>query len=497
MKRRDFMKQGAGALGFALSPRGAGALSFGAQAAKASDGAPELKGTPKRVVVVGAGLAGLAAAYELTRAGHDVTVLEAQARPGGRVQTLREPFSDGLYAEAGAMNVFDTHDWTLKYVKLFGLTLDQSKPSDLASILYVRGRRIVAKPGGSIDYPLDLTAEEKKMGRRGMWEKYVLSVAKELGDYNAPGWPPPSLLKYDRMTFTDFLRAQGASPDAAMLLGLGAMGAFGDGAGTVSALLMLREVAHRSGVKQNSYIRGGTDLLPRAFAAKLSDRIRYGAPVVAVEQDSRGVRVAHLHAGARESLSADRVVCAVPFSVLRRIKVSPEFGPEKRRAVEEMPYTSVVRTYLQAARKFWIDEGLSGSATTDVWNTLVFEGAPGQPGRRGILEAYDAGARARRLTAMREAERVSSVLGLVEKIHPRMRAEFEVAATKAWDEDEWARGAYAWYRPGQMESLLPHVARPEGRIHFAGEHASSLFGWMQGALESGNRAAREVNDAAS
>jgi monoamine oxidase len=78
-----------------------------------------------------------------------------------------------------------------------------------------------------------------------------------------------------------------------------------------------------------------------------------------------------------------------------------------------------------------------------------------------------------------------------------VRREFEVGATKCWDEDEWARGAYAWYRPGQMSTLLPHVARAEGRIHFAGEHASSTFGWMQGAIESGNRAAREINDAAS
>ncbi len=495
MKRREFLRQSALAAGFALTAREASLFASDSRALKASDSGLARRGAPKKVVVIGAGVAGLAAAYELTQAGHDVTVLEARARPGGRVQTLREQFSDGLYAEAGAMNVFDTHDWTLKYIKLFGLTLDPAAPSTLSSVVYLRGRRIVAKQGQPVEYPLDLTAEEKKLGRRGMWEKYVVPAAKDVGDYDAAGWPPAELLKYDRVTFTEFLRAQGASRDAAELLGLGAMGAFGDGPNTVSALLMLREAAHRSRLKQNYYIRGGTDLLPRAFAARLSERIRYGAPVVGLEQDSGGVRVAYLHAGARESVAADRVVCAVPFSVLRRMKVAPDFGREKRRAVEELPYTSVVRTYLQTARKFWVEEGLSGAATTDEWNTLVFEGAPNQPGRRGILEAYDAGPRARQLTAMREDERVSSVLSLVEKIHPRARAEFEVAATKAWDEDEWARGAYAWYRPGQMETLLPHVARPEGRVHFAGEHASSLFGWMQGALESGNRAAREVNDA--
>lgn len=496
MKRRDFLKQTALAAGFALSAREARAFNVFPHALKATDGRLEPKRTPKKVIVIGAGVAGLAAAYELTEAGHDVTVLEARGRVGGRVQTMREQFSDGLYAEAGAMNVFDTHDWTLKYIKLFGLTLDSSAPSTLASVTYLRGRRFVSKQGQPLDYPLDLTAEEKKMGRRGMWEKYVLAVAKEVGDYDTPGWPSAALLKYDRMTFTEYLRAQGASADAAMLLGLGALGAFGDGANTVSALVLLREIAHRSRLKQNYYIRGGTDLLPRAFAAKLSGRIRYGAPVVGLEQDSNGVRVAYLHAGESESVAAERVVCAIPFSVLRRVRVTPELTPEKRRAVEEMPYTSVTRAYLQTSSKFWLEEGLTGSATTDIYNMLVFDGAPGQSPRRGIIEAYFAGPHARRLTSMREPERVLSTLALMEKVHPRVRREFEVGATKCWDEDEWARGGYAWYKPGQMSTLLPHVARAEGRIHFAGEHASSLFGWMQGALESGNRAAREVNDAA-
>jgi monoamine oxidase len=497
MKRRDFLKQTALAAGFALTAPESNALPFNAQAAKATDGALRLKGRPKKIVVVGAGLAGLSAAYELTEAGHDVTVLEARGRAGGRVQTLRDQFSDGLYAEAGAMNVYDIHDWTLKYIKLFGLTLHPSTPNALASVTYMRGRRIVAKQGQPVEYPLDLTSEEKRLGRKGMWDKYVRPAVEEVGDYDAEGWPTPALLKYDRMTFTDLLRQRGASPDAVFLLKLGALGAFGDGPDTLSALVVLREAAHRAKEKQNFYIRGGTDMLPRAFAARLSERIRYGAPVVGIEQDSGRVNVAYLQAGARATLAADRVVCAVPFTVLRRIKVSPDFTPEKRRAVEEMPYTSVARTYLQTSSKFWLEEGLSGYGSTDISNTFVFDAAPGQTGKRGILETYVAGPRARQVTAMREDERIYSSLALVEKVLPRVRGEFEVGATKCWDEDEWARGAYAWYRPGQMQSLLPHVARPEGRIHFAGEHASSLFGWMQGAFESGNRAAREVNDATS
>lgn len=119
-----------------------------------------------------------------------------------------------------------------------------------------------------------------------------------------------------------------------------------------------------------------------------------------------------------------------------------------------------------------------------------------QPGTRGILQANPISLHSRRVTGMAEKERITFALEQVEKIYPGMREQFEGGVTKCWDEDEWARGASSYYKPGQFSSLLPHVARPEGRIHFAGEHTSVwIDGWMQGALESGNRVAREVNAA--
>src|SRR5262249_39769839 len=113
---------------------------------------------------------------------------------------------------------------------------------------------------------------------------------------------------------------------------------------------------------------------------------------------------------------------------------------------------------------------------------------------RGILESYTAGPQARLMASMKESERIGTTLAGVEKIYPTIREYFEGGASHSWDEDEWARGAYTWFRPGQMTSLLPHIARPEGRVHFAGEHASNWPGWMQGALEAGNRVAREINE---
>jgi monoamine oxidase len=118
-----------------------------------------------------------------------------------------------------------------------------------------------------------------------------------------------------------------------------------------------------------------------------------------------------------------------------------------------------------------------------------------QRGMRGIIDSYTIGDEARRLTKMKESERLNFTLGQIAQVYPEIRKNFEGGTSVCWDEDSWARGAYAWFLPGQMSDLLPHIARPEGRIHFAGEHTSSWPGWMQGAFQSGHRAAREINEA--
>ena len=191
---------------------------------------------------------------------------------------------------------------------------------------------------------------------------------------------------------------------------------------------------------------------------------------------------------------ADRVICAIPFSTLRRVDVQPAFSAAKQRAINELPYTSIARMFLQSRTKFWTAAGLPGMTNTDLPVMWVWEPTYSQPGPRGIMEAHMAGPQARKVTAMRESERLEFALDNLEKIYPGMRKNYEGGVSKCWDEDEWSRGDYAWFKPGQFTSLVPHIARPEGRVHFAGEHASAWPGWMQGALDSGLRAAREVSE---
>lgn len=489
LNRREFLKTGA--------------LAAAAVAAPPLDGLAwkerrlVRRGPRKKVIIIGAGLAGLSAAYELTEAGHNVTVLEAQTRPGGRVQTLREPFSDGLYAEVGAMHFPDSHEFTLKYVKLFNVPLRlESWSRDLVSIVHIRGKRLVRRGGGDVDWPFSLSPEEKKLGFRGMREKYVKpSMDDVAANPPAPGWRIGSLKKYDEVSYLDFLRSQGASPGAVTLLARQAR--FGDGPETVSALVVLRDKAGTQG--NNWYnIEGGNDLLPKAFAVRLSEKIRYGAPAVRIEHDAQGVRVAFLQAGMNHTLAADYLICAIPFSVLRHIAISPPFSPGKQRALHELPYVSAARVSMQCRERFWLEEGVVGVETDlpiqRIADMTLFQ--PRSPGiSRGILQSWTGGPDARRLMELSESERITFTLEQMEKIFPEIREYFEGGVSKLWDEDPWARGCASWYRPGQMTELWPHIPGPEGRVHFAGEHTSAWIRWMQGALESGNRVAREINEA--
>jgi monoamine oxidase len=483
MKRRDFLKRGATAATLSIFPLNSVVSNFKKI---------QLSPTPKRVIIIGAGLAGLVAAYELTHAGHDVTVLEAQSRAGGRVATFRGYFADGLYAELGAAFVSDVHDLTIKYCRQFGLQLEPAA-TKLPSVYYLRGKRI--KNQGTVDWPLNLTAEEKRFGLDGLWSKYVSPVEDRMGDPASVGWHD-SYAKYDRMSFPQFLRQQGASPDAVMLM---TAGYYSDkelhDPSYYSALQWMRSGALQRSHTGNFSIKGGSDQLPQAFAARLAEKIRYGAPVIKIEHDAQKARVTFLQGGSPQTITGDRLICAIPFSLLRRIEIAPGFSPGKRRAIEQLPYQSVTRVFLQSRRRFWIEEGLSGRAITDLPLMKLQHTTVTQGGTRGILSSYMEGEQERIVRAMGEVERLSFTLGQMEKLYPGMSENYEGGKSKCWDEDEWARGAYALFRVGQMSSLLPHMTRPEGRVHFVGEHTSVWSGFMQGAFESGLRAVREVEEA--
>lgn len=478
MKRRDFLKHSIlAATASSLSPPSSSAFNLKKI---------ELKGTPKKVIIIGAGLAGLSAAYELQQAGHEVTILEAQSHVGGRVSTLRGHFADGLYAELGATFISDVHDLTIKYSKLFGLELVPANAT-LPSIYYLRGKRV--KNQGAIDWQLNLSAEEKKLGLNGLWSKYVLPVENEMSNAASAGWSAAPFKKYDDITYSEFLRSQGLSTDAVTLMTLGYDADWG------SALQWLRDSALHRNEKIDFSIKGENDQLPKAFAARLTDKIHYGSPVVKIENEAKKVRVTFLQGNVPQTISADYLICAIPSTLLRQIEIAPKFSPEKQQAIEKLQYIPVSRVFLQSRKRFWLDEGVSGRATTDLPAMKLRHTTLIQSGTRGILNSYSEGEHAQRTTALSETERLNSTLNDMEKIYPGMRENYEGGISKCWDEDKWVCGAYGLYDVGQMSSLFPYIIRTEGRVHFAGEHTSVWSGRMQGALESGIRAAREINEA--
>jgi monoamine oxidase len=482
LTRRSFVQTALTASAAALVP-----LPFDALRAASAPPLGRGRSPRKRVAVLGAGVAGLAAAFELDAAGHDVTVLEARTRPGGRVLTLREPFADGLYAEAGATRIASTSDWTLKYVRQFGLNLVPFRPSGLADTYHVRGQRIVPRPSAEPDWPVPLTAEERAAGLAGIRRRYITAVLPELGDAGIPDVPPAGLRRFDRMDFLEFLRQQGASPAAIELLTLGAS------EDQASALQRLRALIWRTGADWWR-IAGGNDQLPRAFAEKLASRIRYGAAVVRVRHDEAGVVVHYRQAGDERELRADHAICTIPFPVLRTLDVAP-LSTAKRRAIAELPYPSVTKVIIQTRTRFWREGGLSGFADTDLPVPEVWDLSQGQAGQRGLLMAYVTEPNADPLARRAPEARLAWTLDQLERIFPGARAEYEGGASQAWRDDPWSRGAYPTYAPGQVIDLFPAVRQSEGRLHFAGDHASVWPGWMQGALESGNRAARVIDAA--
>jgi monoamine oxidase len=429
---------------------------------------------PQRIVVIGAGLAGLCAAYELAAAGHDVTIFEARERPGGRVLTLREPFADGLYAEAGAMTISSSHTLSIRYARLFELPLVEVKSPAGAFITHIQGRR-VSRPASA--------------------RRYFGDALSASADADAVGWPPVALEKYDEMTVGELWRKNGAPEEDLEVLRLGFLGLLGDGIDTISALNGLRETALRLPGDQHFRIDGGNDRLPKAFASKLRERIHYGAPVVGLTHDAASVRVAVKDASGVHQVTGDRLVCAVPFTTLRDVEISPAFSPLKQRAIAEALSTAVTRTFLQCRARFWTAAGLSGGASTDLPVASLSHVTAEQPGPRAILESYAGGANARRLAGMPLRDRLEFVVDQSSRIFPELRSQFEGGTSISWGTDPWAKGAYAWFKPGQLALLPPRPDLPEGRVHFAGDHTSALPGWMQGALASAQRVVQEIQHA--
>jgi len=286
------------------------------------------------------------------------------------------------------------------------------------------------------------------------------------------------------ITLSDYFRQQGASSDAIQYLC--------SGFESDSVLEWVHELATVSGPILWK-IRGGNDRLPLAMAEVLRENIRYGAVVVRIVQKADKVEIAYLNAGSHHSMDADHVICTLPFSVLRGIDVEPRWSPNKESAIQNLYMGAVARVYAQTKSRFWESDGRNGFASVDqamdIWSPTFDD-----PGKRGIVMSYIYEDLAVRYSNMSEEAQIQRSLDVFEQIHPGIRDHFEGGTTWSWQNHPYSKGAYMITRPEEFRTVMPYVSMPEGRVHFAGDHTSPWPGWIQGALHSGLRAAREVTN---
>jgi monoamine oxidase len=435
----------------------------------------ELRGTT--VLVAGAGLAGLAAARALEARGARVTVFEARDRVGGRVWTWRDGFERGQSAEAGA-DLIES---------------GQHAVISLAKDLKLQTTRILKRGFGY--YGLDrhgrMRMQSVESGFGSIWQ----SLGAHIRDYTLSErrWNSAIARRLARESVADWLKAVHASP---WLVGRfrGFRGLFLADPEDLSLLALVDFFADvdESGWGEPHRIVRGNDLLATEMARRLRSAVRLRTILRRVRSNGRRVVVSVEDDSGLHEIAAAYLVVALPATTLRDVDLDPSVPEPQRDAIARLRYGPATRLTLQFARRFWRKRGRPSLFGSDQPTGAVWEGNEQEKGRAGILSFLAGGGASADLQSILRDEGATGVAKRLQWLGPP--AAVLASRSISWEDDPWARGGYAFFDPGFDPMLRDWLARPAGRIVFAGEHTSIRWqGYMNGAVESGQRAAAEVS----
>jgi monoamine oxidase len=458
-----------------------------------------LRAAPEQadVIIIGAGMAGLTAAITLADEGAKVLVLEADTEVGGRMRSISSPIGT---LSPGATTVGPMYARVRNYINRFDVAIGE--PVGRAGMGIAIGDTLINSADWESSELNPTVGDERAMHPRTL-ENRLLTADLPLSE--PFDWLGADALALDQ-PIADYLLEKGASPGALELIDITINA---NNLENASALMYLRDVqrlAWAMGVGAGgnrslyqpgaggrfAYIKGGTGRLPEAMAAHLGDRVRLGAPVIAVDQDPQGIEVTTLD-GSR--YRAAQLVCSAPLAVVRDIRWQPALTGELGRLVYSSNNTATSHVYFAVEKPFWDEDIGEAALFTDSPLERVFAAEDYETGEVAYLDCWINGRMARQIDSIPRDEVEAFATGVLNRIRPSTKGRVRFAGTYSWGLNPYIRGNKHEWAPGQMPELIAALEQDTGRIQFAGEHFRVAEPGMEGAAESGERAALRILEA--